>query len=136
MLSTENPILLIDGDCILCNRAAKWIIRHDREGRILFCTLGSPRALRILQERGLKKPPGGTSVLITGQNIHIRSEAILRVLAVLPFPWPVVSRIGLSIPRPLRDAAYSVVARLRIVLFGRTTSCQLLTASERTRVLD
>lgn len=135
VLSRENPILLIDGDCVLCNRAAKWIIRHDRDGSILFSTLGSPRAYSILKERGLATPPTGTAVLVTGREAHIRSEAILRVLERLPFPWPLLSRAGLAIPRPLRDAAYSLMARLRILLFGRTTNCSLLTPAERARVL-
>lgn len=136
MLSRENPILLIDGDCVLCNRSAKWVIRHDRGGRFLFAPLGSPRATKILQERGLKNPPQGTVVLVTGQEAHIRSEAVLRVLADLPFPWPIVSRVGFAVPRPLRDVAYSLVARLRIVLFGRTKSCAMLTPAERARVLE
>ena len=136
MLTRENPILLIDGDCVLCNRSARWIIRRDPGGRVLFSTLRSPRASAILQDRGLTRPPEGTAILIHGQEIFLRSEAILRVLAELPFPWPMVSRLGLSIPRPLRDTLYSIVARLRILLFGRTSNCAILTAAEKCRFLS
>jgi len=136
MLSREHPILLIDGDCALCNRTAKFVILQDAEAKFLFAALQSDRAAELLRERGLPPPPPGTFVLIEGTEAYYRSEGALRVLRNLRFPWCVVGSMGLKIPRWIRDMVYSLVARFRILVFGKTKSCGLMSAAERRRFLD
>jgi len=72
--------------------------------------------------------------LLQNGQAHYRSEAVLRTLSQLPFPWK-MARIALLLPRGFRDAAYNLIARHRIRLFGSTTACGLLTPAERTRLI-
>jgi predicted DCC family thiol-disulfide oxidoreductase YuxK len=47
-----------------------------------------------------------------------------------------VARLGLLVPRPLRDLAYRVIARNRYAWFGRRTRCRVPSAGEAGRLLD
>lgn len=134
MQTSDGPILLIDGECVLCNRSAQFVIRHDPQRLFRFAPLQSRAAQNLLQARQLPPPPSGTMVLLQNGQAHYRSEAVLRTLSQLPFPWN-LARIGLWLPRQLRDTMYNLVARHRIRLFGSTTSCGLLTPAERTRLI-
>lgn len=130
----EPLILLIDGECVLCNRVSQFVIRHDPAGKFRFAALQSEQARKILRQRGQPPPSLGTFVLVAGDAVYYRSEAAFRSLGMLPFPW-CLARYGLWIPRPLRDFGYALVARTRIRIFGATTLCGLLTSAERDRFL-
>jgi len=127
-------LVLIDGDCLFCNRVARFVIRHDPEGRFRFAELGSAAALRELGSRGLEAPPPGTIVLVRGEEIFFRSEAALCLLGELTFPWRLAGLL-LIIPRALRDPVYLLVAHWRHRLGGRAGSCDVLSVSERRRFL-
>jgi len=131
-LPQPRVVLLIDGECALCNRLAKFVIRRDPEARIAFAALGSPRALDELRQRGLPPPPPGTFVLLDGNRAAFRSDAALQLAAMLPPPWKWLSILR-AIPAPLRDPVYSLIARLRYRIFGRTENCALLSPDERAR---
>ena len=53
----------------------------------------------------------------------------------LRFPWW-LARVGLVVPRVVRDAVYRLVARNRYRWFGRTEACRLPTPDLRARFLD
>ncbi len=131
---TVGGLVLIDGDCLFCNRVARFVIRHDPEGRFRFAELGSAAALRELGSRGVADLPPGTIVLVRGEEIFFRSEAALRLLGEMTFPWRLAGCL-LVIPRVLRDPFYLLVARWRHRLGGRAESCDVLSASERSRFL-
>ena len=128
------PLVLIDGECVLCNRTVQFVIRRDPAGRIRFAALQSERATRELNARGLPPPPPGTFVLLIDGLAYTRSNAALRLLGLLPPPWSFATCL-LLIPRPLRDLIYNLIARVRYKLCGRTQYCGLLTAEEKARFL-
>lgn len=134
MSETHAIIVLIDGECVMCNRMARFLIRRDRKRLMKFAALGSLAANRELDTRGLPPPPQGTFVLIMNDQAFFRSEAAIRVLSLLPAPWcwAAAARI---IPRPLRDAGYAFVAAIRYRILGRVPSCSLLSEAERERFL-
>ena len=49
VLFPEKPLVLFDGVCNLCSSAVQFIIEHDAEGKIMFCSLQSERGQAILQ---------------------------------------------------------------------------------------
>jgi predicted DCC family thiol-disulfide oxidoreductase YuxK len=53
----SEALVLIDGTCALCNRLARFVIRHDPDGRFRFATLDSARGAAELTLRGLPPPP-------------------------------------------------------------------------------
>jgi len=135
LLQRENPVVLIDGECALCNRLARFVIARDPAGLFLFAPLGGRRAAEVLAACGIEKEPRGTLVLVTGGQCLTRSAAVLRILAGLPFPYPLLAGALEKIPAPVRDTVYSFVASIRRVVFGRIASCSLLGEGERRRFL-
>lgn len=129
------PVVLIDGECRFCNRAARFVIRRDPGGEFRFAALGSPAAERIFTSRGLPPPPPGTFVLVEEREAFFRSEAVLRVLGRLPAPWKFGTCFRV-IPRAIRDRVYDLIAAVRYRVSGRTQSCALLTPEEMRRFLD
>jgi len=130
----HKPLILIDGECVLCNRFARFVIRHDKAAIFQFAALGSAHAQERLEHFSLPPPPAGTFVLIDNGKAYVRSEAACRVLMSLPPPLRYAATLRL-VPLPLRDAVYSLIARLRYAVFGRTTSCGLLSPEEKSRFL-
>jgi predicted DCC family thiol-disulfide oxidoreductase YuxK len=72
--------------------------------------------------------------VIHGGVAFFKSDAALTVLNALPgWGWTRLFRI---VPKPLRDAAYSLVARNRYRIFGQYDSCFVPDAELRARVLE
>ena len=54
-----------------------------------------------------------TAVLIDEEGIHRDSAAVLRPLAHLGFPWIILGRLFLFVPKVIRDTAYQAFGRNR-----------------------
>ena len=63
-------------------------------------------------------------VLVEVGRVFTRSDAALRIVRRLTFPWPLLWGFG-PVPRVIRDAVYDVVARNRYRWFGTRDSCLL-----------
>ncbi|MDP6423377.1 MAG: DCC1-like thiol-disulfide oxidoreductase family protein, partial [Planctomycetota bacterium] len=69
------------------------------------------------------------------ERLYLRSQAVLRIAALLelghPLWWSALARL----PRWLSDAGYRAFAASRYRLFGRVDSCALPSRQHRDRVL-
>jgi predicted DCC family thiol-disulfide oxidoreductase YuxK len=65
-----------------------------------------------------------------------RSAAVLFVLKQLPGFWHLTASLLELVPKSLRDAAYTTVARHRYRIFGRSETCVLPDDQNRPRFLD
>ena len=61
------------------------------------------------------------------------TEAALATMAHLGGVWEVLATLGRLVPRPVRDAAYDLIARRRFEIAA--PACLLPTPSERSRFL-
>jgi predicted DCC family thiol-disulfide oxidoreductase YuxK len=132
----EHPIIAFDGVCNLCNGFVQFVLRRDPGAKFRFLPLQALSETER-EEIGLagKRGAGTTVALIDGERVHVKSTAALRAVAALGGPWTMV-RAALVVPRPLRDAAYDLVARHRYRLFGRRAECAVPTADVRARFLS
>lgn len=129
-------IVLFDGVCSLCNGFVDFLIRRDRQARLLFGTLQSDRARELLEGQDVEIAEGlATVVLVTEHGVLVRSDAALRTLELLGGRWRWVGKLRV-LPRPLRDAVYRLVAKHRYRIFGRRDSCRLPTPDEARRFID
>src|SRR4026209_3041846 len=83
----DHPIVFYDGDCGLCDRFVRWMLRRDRRARrYRFAPLqGETARLMIHVESGV---PGEWSVvLVDHAGEHHRSTAALRAIAGLGGGW-------------------------------------------------
>ncbi len=128
-----RPIVFFDGVCGLCNHLVDFILRKDREGRILLAPLQGETA----QER---LPPGDrqnvdTIVMLIDDHSYRRSSAIVRILWQLGGVWSFLGSLLWLVPLPLRNLGYRLVSSCRYRFFGRKETCRLPTPEERGRLL-
>ncbi|HEX5043707.1 MAG TPA: DCC1-like thiol-disulfide oxidoreductase family protein [Candidatus Polarisedimenticolaceae bacterium] len=116
-------LVLYDGTCALCHGVVRFLIARDRAGTAFVF---SPLAEASTAETVRVQTEGG--VLLT------RSDAVLYLLERVGGVWRVLALAGRVVPRKLRDAAYTVVARSRYRVFGRTaTACPVVPEHLRAR---
>jgi len=119
---TGHPVILYDGDCGLCSHWVSFLLRADRRARFRFAPL---QATDLAQADSVKLRHKGV--------VYLRSEAVLRTLALLGFPYSLATPLRL-IPRTWRDAVYDLVARNRHRFFARPSTCRIPTPEERARL--
>ena len=134
-LSEGHAVVLFDGVCNLCNGAVNFIIDRDPEGHFQFAPLQSNIAQTALKARGQSALNLDTIVLLETSDVHVRSDAALRIARRLSGAWPLLS-IALWVPHPLRDRVYNWVASHRYNWFGRQEACRLPTPELRRRFLE
>ena len=128
-----DHLILFDGVCGFCTRGVQTLFRLDRRGLLHFAPLQSDLGRQICLANGLDPEKFDTFIYARpSQPILVRSDAALAIAARLGFPWSLL-RVFRLVPRPLRDAAYDLVARNRFRFFGRRETCHLPTPEERSR---
>ena len=99
--------VLYDGDCGLCHRAVLFALRHDPDGtKFRFAPL-PPNS------------PVNSVIVITADGRRLlRSDAVIRLLERAGSGWATIATLLRGLPRPVRDAGYRGVARIRRRLFA------------------
>jgi predicted DCC family thiol-disulfide oxidoreductase YuxK len=133
-MDTANPIVLFDGVCNLCNGSVQFILRHDPAARFRFASLQSPVGQELLTRFGMDPKLLDSVVLVEGDRWFKESDAALRIARGMSGGWKALAVLGV-IPRPIRDAAYRLIARNRYRWFGKQETCWLPTPELRGRFL-
>ena len=137
-MADSHPVILFDGQCGFCSRAVCWVAARDRRGRFRFARLQSRAARRVLARAApsldFDALPDSIA-LVDEQNIYALSDACIRIVRGLGFPWSLLA-LTAAIPGPLRDAAYRFFARNRRRWFGRRAACPLPSSDLVARLLD
>lgn len=121
-LAQGFPVLLFDGECGLCNAVVRFLLRRDPEGRLRFATLQGEFGQATLRRLGLPTDDFDSLVFLPrgdGNAFRLKTDGVLAVLACLSGGWSKLPAWVGWMPRGLRDAAYTVVARTRYALFGQ-----------------
>ncbi|UFZ02044.1 DCC1-like thiol-disulfide oxidoreductase family protein [Bradyrhizobium ontarionense] len=130
----DDDVILYDGVCVFCSRWIQFVIARDAARRFRFTPIQSPYGVRLAQAFGIDPHEPDTNAVVHGGKAHLKSDAALTVLSNLSgWGW---TRALFSVPKPLRDAVYSVVARNRYRIFGKYESCFIPDAELRKRVLE
>lgn len=140
-MTGSNPIILYDGVCGLCNRLVKFLLKHDKDGRLRFASLQSAFAEKVLSRHGFDAKDLDTVHVVEnydrpGERVLQRSDAILRAGRELGGFWGTSSSIAKIVPRSIRDLVYRFVATNRYRVFGKYDSCMLPDPNQRSRFLD
>ncbi|WP_247232386.1 thiol-disulfide oxidoreductase DCC family protein [Telluribacter sp. SYSU D00476] len=125
-------IVFFDGVCNLCNGAVNFLIDHDAKQRLRFASLQSEAGQAVLQKYGLPQHQYESFLLLKGDRLYQKSDAALEVARLLGGMWTGFYVFKL-VPRFLRDAVYSWVARNRYRWFGKNSSCRMPTPELRGR---
>ena len=139
MMRATNPwpdddVILYDGVCVFCSRWVRFVATRDVDQRFRFTAIQSSYGTRLAQAFGVDADDPDTNAVIHGGAAWFKSDAVLTVLGALP-GWGWVRALR-SVPRPLRDAVYSLVARNRYRIFGKYQECFVPDAEMRNRIIE
>jgi predicted DCC family thiol-disulfide oxidoreductase YuxK len=136
VIPQSHHIFFFDGVCGLCDRTVHFLLKRDRRDRLRFAPLQGAVAAQLLPPLGGRPEELSTMYLVTRDGRLLqKSRAVLFAVAALGGPWALVSALKI-IPRPIADAVYSFVARVRYRLFGKYDTCSIPSREERARFLD
>ena len=134
-----GALLLYDGDCGFCAASVQLVLRHDRRRTLRFASLQGPTGAAI-RARHPELAAVDSVIWVDdaghagAERVTVRSAAALRVARYLGRGWRVLGILGWLVPRPVRDAAYDLIARHRMRLTA--PACVLPDARERSRFVD
>ncbi|MFP4157060.1 MAG: thiol-disulfide oxidoreductase DCC family protein [Opitutales bacterium] len=132
--STEAlPILFFDGDCGLCTRSVRFLMRRDRAQRLRFAPLQGETAAALLEPK-LRKSLSTVVYHRDSAPWLTRSDAVLHALIDTRSAWRYLARLALVVPRAWRDWIYDRIAQNRHRFLPKK-ACPLPTAQERSRIL-
>lgn len=129
-----RPIVIFDGECVMCSSFVRFVLRHDRAGRMRFLAAQTPLGEALYRHFGLKHGTFETYVLLEDGLARVKSDAALRIFALLGWPWAMLGAARL-VPTVVRDAAYDFVARNRFAWFGAREACYAPTPEEAGRFI-
>jgi predicted DCC family thiol-disulfide oxidoreductase YuxK len=102
-------LVVLDGDCGFCRTTGEWLKRRDRFQRLTITTFRQYSTDRAIDDHSV--------ALVSGEKTIRGSEAVILILDLLPFPYPVLGKALGLLPRFLRESGYRFVARHRRLFF-------------------
>ena len=125
----QNPLVLFDGVCNLCNGTVDFILNRDRKKQFRFVALQSEAGETIRKNFSIPDEIDSV-VLIHEEKVFYESDAALEIARLLPAPWKwaVVFKI---VPPGWRNAVYRWIARNRYRWFGKKKECRIPTPEEQ-----
>lgn len=130
----EHPLIVFDGDCVMCSANARFVLGRDRNGRFRLTTAQSPLGAALYRHFGLRADEEGTILVLDRGRVLTESEAAIAIPAGLGWPWRIVAALRV-VPRPLRDSVYRWVARNRFRWFGRRRTCWVPAPADSDRIV-
>ena len=118
----------------MCNSWVRRIIRMDDTKLFHFAALESETAKEMLTPLLPEYVKEDTVVFYEDGRIYLRSDAALRILKTLGFPYALSSFLAI-IPKTLRDGVYRWVANRRYKYGPRYESCPVPPVEWRDRFL-
>ena len=122
---SPGPVLFFDGECGLCNRLVRVLLRIDRDSRLRYAPLQGPVAQDYLRAHGLPATDFESLVFVPDWSRRDRPEHLIRTAGVIAALRAVGGGGARSLaamlalfPAALRDAGYRRVGRWRYRIFG------------------
>ena len=139
--SGQNPIVLFDGVCALCNGLVQFLLKRDDRKRLRFASLQSDFAAKVLGRHGIDARDLDTVHVVVNyeepdEQVLNRSDAVLKAGYELGGVWKTLATAAGIVPRAVRDMVYRFVARNRYYVFGKYETCMLPGPDQRDRFVD
>ena len=130
----DDDVILYDGVCVFCSRWIRFVAGRDADRRFRFTAIQSGYGTRLAQTFGINPDDPDTNAVVHGGVAYFKSDGALTVLSNLP-GWGWVRALR-SVPKPLRDPVYNLVARNRYRIFGKYEACFVPGAGLKARVME
>ena len=124
MEKTDQPIIIFDGVCNLCEYSIQFIVNHDRQARFKFVSAQSERGKVFQRIYGVDTLQDGTVILLKGDQVYVKSDAAVEIAKDLDGLWRFLS-VYKFILKPARNFIYSIISKNRYRWFGKKNECLL-----------
>jgi predicted DCC family thiol-disulfide oxidoreductase YuxK len=126
-------IYVYDGDCALCSRFVRFLIKHEQSGTLKLATAQSATGRAIYRDEGLCPDAMETAILLVDGKTWINLDLFTEGLALCGWPWK-ASRILHVLPQFLSDWIYRRIANNRKRFNGGV--CPLPSPEMKARLLE
>ena len=124
MLDPDRDVLLLDGDCGLCHRLARFIDPKLAPGvDIAYRPIDSEDAQNLIATFPKWQQQSDTVYLFRDGRSYVRSAAVIRCLLYMIWYWRMWFPILWIIPLPIRNMVYRFVATCRHWIFKKPEVC-------------
>jgi len=130
----DRPIIIFDGNCVLCSRFSRFVLRHDRRAVFRLMAAQTPVGQALYRHLHLDPVQFETNVLLDRGQAWFKSAGTIRMFAHLGFPWSLCSVLRV-VPQPWLDQLYDLIARNRLRWFGSQSVCFLADPAHRDRFI-
>ena len=132
-MNLPGPTVLYDGECGLCHRSVKFLLKRDRS-QLWYAPLQGETAEKLRAEHPQIPRTVESVVLVDGGRVHLRSKAILYATKYLTRPWRWAYHFR-WMPALLLDLFYALIARIRYRVWGKYDTCTMPTTDQRAHLL-
>lgn len=130
----KSQVVLFDGVCLFCEGWVNFVIDNLANEKIYFIQLQKVE-LTSLSNQIIEKFGGESdSILCITENgtLKLKSDASLHVMSSLRFPFGIMSKILMLVPRFVRNFVYDFIGRRRYNIWGKRDYC-IVPAGERAK---
>lgn len=135
-MKPENPVILFDGVCNLCEWSVQLVIRNDRKSLFRFASLQSDYAQRLLGQHDYRHDELSSVLLVAEGVVYRKSRAALQIARRMDGAWPLFYYLFFLVPAALADLVYDFVGNRRYRWFGKKQVCWVPDEDLRSRFLD
>lgn len=130
----QQPIILFDGLCNLCDGAVQFVIKHDGDKKFLFASLQSENGQKLLEQSNLPLENFNSFVLLQNNKVYSRSTAALIVAKQLNGAIKFLY-LFIIVPAFIRDFVYNWISKRRYKWFGKKDDCMIPSPELKARFL-
>ena len=131
----DLALFVFDGDCALCSHSVQFVLRRDRRKAFRFAAVQTRLGRALFAHFGLDPDQPQSNIVLAEGRAWLKSDAVLELARRLGPPWSLICVCGV-LPKAWRDAAYDLIARNRIRLFGARDVCYLAEPGSEERFLS
>ncbi len=131
----DSPVVFMDGDCVLCSKMARLIVRMDKRNEVRICPVQSGLGQALLLHYGLDLDDPESWMYLEGGQAYTSMNAVMKL------GWRLggIGRgasVFVLLPRFFRDWIYRIVARNRYWIWGKADMCMIADDKLRQKILE
>jgi predicted DCC family thiol-disulfide oxidoreductase YuxK len=123
---SADRIVVYDGYCHVCSGGVRFFERFKVTPPFLLLPTQSEQGRELLLRHHIDPDDPSTFLVLDRGRIYTASDASIHMMIAMGGAWRLM-HLGRLVPRPVRDAAYRLLARNRYRWFGRRATCYMPT---------
>ncbi len=132
----SKPLVIFDGECVLCSGGVQWMIARDPRGETKFAAIQEPVPRALYAHYDLDADAFDTFMVLMEGRPYLRWRGICAAGRLLPAPWSWLGALGRIVPDFIGNRIYDLVQRNRIGWFGARSTCFIPDSTMRRRFLS